>query len=91
MFCKNCGAELADGSRFCSQCGTNTESAAGTSKLREIPEKIILQHSTKRGHDASTGFGRGFGETLGKKFGGLVWGIIIIVVIIVIIGLLLGN
>lgn len=26
MFCKNCGAEIADGSAFCSKCGTSIES-----------------------------------------------------------------
>ena len=27
MFCKNCGKEIADGSKFCTQCGYRTESA----------------------------------------------------------------
>ncbi len=34
MYCKNCGCEIADGAKFCSQCGTLVESepqtAAGT-------------------------------------------------------------
>jgi hypothetical protein len=51
---------------------------------QQTPQHIIIQHAAKRGHDASTGFGRGFGETLGKKFGGLVWVIIIIVILIAI-------
>ncbi|WP_443717074.1 zinc-ribbon domain-containing protein, partial [Ruminococcus sp.] len=26
MFCKNCGTELADGTKFCKNCGTKVES-----------------------------------------------------------------
>ena len=27
MYCKNCGSEIADGAKFCSQCGTPVEAA----------------------------------------------------------------
>lgn len=28
MYCKNCGAEIADGAKFCTSCGTKMEEAA---------------------------------------------------------------
>ena len=33
MFCKNCGHEISDDSKFCSNCGTKVE--------REVEEEIV--------------------------------------------------
>ena len=38
MYCKNCGNEIAEGSRFCSQCGSPVEAEAP--KQSEAPEAI---------------------------------------------------
>ena len=83
MFCMSCGTQIPESSQFCPQCGASMTGGRNTG--RQEPQKVIIQHSTKRGHDASSGFGRGFGETLGAKFGSLVWGLIIIIAIIVMI------
>lgn len=32
MFCKNCGAQLSDGSKFCTSCGTSVKGAQSSSE-----------------------------------------------------------
>ena len=83
MFCSNCGAQLPDGSRFCSGCGANL--GGGSTGQPQDPQKLIIEHSTKKGQDMSSGFGRGFGETMGKQAGGCAWRAIIIVVFVIIV------
>ncbi len=47
MFCKNCGAQLPDGSEFCAQCGTKLvtkadEPAKADKKRKNLVGKILL-------------------------------------------------
>lgn len=44
MFCKNCGKELADGVKFCPECGTNQKESTESpleSKLDKINSLCI--------------------------------------------------
>lgn len=43
MFCKNCGAELKEGSQFCGNCGAQTGVVVNNNKVkdRKINKKII--------------------------------------------------
>ena len=38
MYCNNCGSEIADGAKFCSNCGTPV-----TMQTRPAPEPEVLQ------------------------------------------------
>jgi hypothetical protein len=49
------------------------------------PQRIIIEHSRKKGDDISTSFGRAFGDTIGTKAGGCVWSLMIIALIIIVI------
>ena len=73
MFCSNCGTQLPDDAKFCSSCGTGFVTSVREPKVEQEPQKIIVEHSAKKGQDMSSGFGRGFGETVGKKAGGCAW------------------
>lgn len=55
------------------------------------PHRVVVQHSTIRGEDASNGFGKGFGETVGKKAGGCAWSLGIIAIIIIVIAIILAS
>lgn len=35
MYCKNCGSEIADGSKFCSQCGTPVDTVVKTAQMED--------------------------------------------------------
>lgn len=41
MFCKNCGVQLREGARFCSNCGTSVEKY----NLSDVPEKRPVNNS----------------------------------------------
>jgi hypothetical protein len=57
----------------------------------QSPHQVVVQHSTMRGEDASTGFGKGFGETVGKKAGGCAWFLGIIVLIVIVIAMIIAS
>ena len=40
MFCQNCGNQLADGAKFCSNCGTATGSVSGNSPSQRKEEYV---------------------------------------------------
>ena len=40
MFCQNCGNQLSDGARFCSNCGTATGSVSGNSPSQRKEEYV---------------------------------------------------
>ena len=39
MFCKNCGKEIPDGTKFCSSCGTAIEPATKTEEFKSTVQK----------------------------------------------------
>lgn len=39
MFCKNCGKEIPDSTKFCSSCGTAVESAMKTAEFQSTAQK----------------------------------------------------
>jgi TM2 domain-containing membrane protein YozV len=46
MYCNNCGAHLPEGTKFCKNCGTDTELAAQPAKAQYQPEHSApQQHS----------------------------------------------
>jgi len=42
MFCKECGIELPDNSKFCPNCGTSISDAIATSKEADNEQEIIV-------------------------------------------------
>jgi hypothetical protein len=40
-FCNNCGASLAEGTRFCNQCGTAIGNASGMAPARPAPAPMV--------------------------------------------------
>ena len=55
MYCNKCGAKLADGSRFCNQCGATatvaTERAAGPQPQAGYPQPLARQRALSPGAD----------------------------------------
>ena len=96
-YCIQCGSRLEKSNSFCTKCGTKIDDISvkqiitPVEKLEqqyqfmhEKPE-VIIQHTTKRGQDVSTGFGRAFGETIGTAIGCFVIIAVIIAIIVLII------
>jgi hypothetical protein len=91
MFCTNCGIQLADGIKFCTQCGRATKNA--TQPAPESPPQqpiyiqpeVVVHHTAQKGQDVTAGFGKGFGETMGKITGRLVSAVVMIIVSLVIL------
>ncbi|MBR4109344.1 MAG: zinc ribbon domain-containing protein [Oscillospiraceae bacterium] len=44
MYCSNCGKELSDGARFCSDCGTKT---ADNITVEATPIQVVLPEQSK--------------------------------------------
>jgi hypothetical protein len=42
MFCKNCGAELAEGAAFCGKCGRATTETAAAQQKNSMPRPLLL-------------------------------------------------
>lgn len=75
MFCSNCGAKIQDGSKFCSSCGTSTESATHEAK-QGTQSKSAGKKAPAKGKKSSDGFSVG-------KIIAIVVGFIFLVVIMV--------
>ena len=88
MFCNKCGARLPGGAMFCANCGANFGAPVNVPAAAPEPQRIILDHSVKKGQDVSASFGRAFGDTVGKKAGGCLWSVIVTVGIILFIVIL---
>lgn len=53
MYCRNCGKELPDGSKFCNHCGGSQQSeVVSTSQTHDEPEDETLFRSTKSMREA---------------------------------------
>ncbi|MCR5439825.1 MAG: DUF4352 domain-containing protein [Selenomonas sp.] len=72
MFCPNCGAEIQDGSKFCSSCGASTGVSQQANSNQAVPKK----GTTKTIKKSSSGFSVG-------KIIAIVVGFIFLVVIMV--------
>lgn len=41
MYCKNCGKEIADGSKFCSYCGSSVEALPQAEAVKPVAEPVV--------------------------------------------------
>ena len=54
MYCRNCGAELSEGAKFCSKCGTKVQQPSGGTVTKEdvtVAVGKIMQASRQAGSE----------------------------------------
>lgn len=47
-FCKNCGAQLKDGAKFCAKCGTPVEGAASSGTTSETRKQVFVNSVVRK-------------------------------------------
>ena len=73
MFCKNCGAALPDGSKFCGACGTQQDAAAPASPVAYQGGMNTLDFTIFGGNFPAVTIKLGAGESIYTQSGGLSW------------------
>lgn len=70
MYCRNCGAELSEGAKFCSKCGTKVQqSSGGTVTKEDVTAAVgkIMQASRQAGGELRQKLEEAYGEKLVQK------------------------
>ena len=57
MYCKNCGSEIADGSKFCSQCGTPVDTVPKAAPVQASENSYQRPDTEKTASMASASYG----------------------------------
>jgi phage shock protein C len=61
MYCTQCGVELSQDVRFCSNCGNRTANAPPPEVSREMPRALMLDKRNKKVAGVCAGFARYLG------------------------------
>ena len=72
MYCRNCGAELSEGAKFCSRCGTRVqETSGGTVTKEDVTAAVgkIVQASRQAGSELRQKLEEAYGEKTVQKPG----------------------
>ena len=72
MYCRNCGAELSEGAKFCSRCGTRVQQPSGGTVTKEdVTAAVgkILQASRQAGSELRQKLEEAYGEKTVQKPG----------------------
>ena len=70
MYCRNCGAELSEGAKFCSKCGTKVQQSSGGTVTKEdvtVAVGKIMQASKQAGSELRQKLEEAYGEKLAQK------------------------
>ena len=70
MYCRNCGAELSEGAKFCSRCGTRVQQPSdGTVTKKDVTEAVgkIVQASRQAGSELRQKLEETYGEKTIQK------------------------
>ena len=70
MYCRNCGAELSEGAKFCSKCGTKVQQSSGGTVTKEdvtVAVGKIMQASKQAGSELRQKLEEAYGEKLMQK------------------------
>ena len=70
MYCRNCGAELSEGAKFCSRCGTRVQQPSGGTVTKEdVTAAVgkILQASRQAGSELRQKLEEAYGEKTIQK------------------------
>ena len=70
MYCRNCGAELSEGAKFCSRCGTKVQQPSGGTVTKEdVTAAVgkILQASRQAGSELRQKLEEAYGEKTIQK------------------------
>lgn len=70
MYCRNCGAELSEGEKFCSRCGTEIRQPSGRTVTREnvtVAAGKIMQASRQAGSELRQKLEKAYGEKMAQK------------------------
>lgn len=70
MYCRNCGAELSEGAKFCSKCGTKVQQFSGGTVTKEdvtVAVGKIMQASRQAGSELRQKLEEAYGEKLAQK------------------------
>ena len=70
MYCRNCGAELSEGAKFCSRCGTRVQQPSGGTVTKEdVTAAVgkILQASRQAGSELRQKLEEAYGEKTVQK------------------------
>lgn len=70
MYCRNCGAELSEGAKFCSKCGTKVQQSSGGKVTKEdvtVAVGKIMQASRQAGGELRQKLEEAYGEKLAQK------------------------
>ena len=61
MYCSSCGIEIADTSRYCSQCGTATSKNASTSPISQRAPTLVRPRDSRKIAGVCSGIARYLG------------------------------
>ena len=70
MYCRNCGAELSEGAKFCSRCGTRVQQPSGGTVTKEdVTAAVgkIVQASRQAGSELRQKLEEAYGEKTAQK------------------------
>ena len=70
MYCRNCGAELSEGAKFCSKCGTKVQqSSGGTVTKEDVTAAVgkLMQASRQAGGELRQKLEEAYGERMAQE------------------------
>lgn len=70
MFCKNCGAKIQDGQKFCTYCGVKVENEESNKSNNENQSGPYISYESLTGHSQENQAAHIFGKS--KVFAGLI-------------------